>query len=177
MKTKWLLAYCILGLLLLVGCAAKYKEFRSKTGNFSVKAPSQLEEQLQTVDTSSGKAEAHTYMAESDGILYVAAYSVFRDEIINQGDPEEFLNNARDSMLASLNGKLVLETRKSLEDYPGRELVVDMKMVDGKDGVMKARIYLVKNRLYQLMVMADTEQASAGAITIFLDSFKLIGSP
>jgi hypothetical protein len=177
MKTKWLLADCILGLLLLAGCAGKFKEFRSATSNFSVKAPAQLEEQTQTVDTDSGKAEAHTYLAESDGILYVAAYSVFRDEIINQGDPEEFLNNARDSMLASLNGKLVLETRKSLGDYPGRELVVDMKMADGTDGVMKARLYLVKNRLYQLMVMANTQDASAGTITTFLDSFKLIGSP
>ena len=177
MKTKWSLAYFIIGLLLLAGCAAKFKEFRSKTGNFSVKAPALLEEQPQTVDMSSGKTEAHTYLAESDGILYVAAYSVFRDEIINQGKPEEFLNNARDSILASLNGKLVLETRKSLGDYPGRELVVDIKMVDGTNGVMKARIYLVKNRLYQLMVMADTEQASAGTITQFLDSFRLIGSP
>jgi hypothetical protein len=173
MKTKGFLAYFILGLLLLAGCASKLKEFRSETGNFSVKAPALLEEQPQTVDTSSGKAEAHTYLAESDGILYVAAYSDFRDEIINQGNPEEFLNNARDSMLASLNGKLVLETRKSLEEYPGRELVVNMKMVDGTDGVMKARIYLVKNRLYQLMVIASTQDASAGTITQFLDSFKL----
>jgi hypothetical protein len=175
MKTKLILLITLLAALLLVGCAAKFKEFRSEAGNFSVKAPLILEEQPQTIDMTSGKVEAHTYLAESDGILYVAAYSVFREEIINQGNPEELLNNARDSMLASLSGKLVLETRKSLEDYPGRELAVDMKMSDGTDGVMKARIYLVKNRLYQVMVLADKEDEDAGTITRFLDSFKLIG--
>jgi uncharacterized protein YceK len=177
MKTKIIILITLLTALFMTGCGAKLKEYRSKSGNFSVKAPAQLAEQPQTVHTSSGKTEAHTYLAESDGILYVAAYSVFSDEIISQGTPEEFLNNARDSMLASINGKLVLETRKSLEDYPGRELVVDMKMVDGTDGVMKARLYLVKNHLYQLMVMADAEEANAETITQFLDSFKLIGSP
>jgi len=177
MKTKIIILITLLTALFMTGCGAKLKEFRSKSGNFSVKAPAQLAEQPQTVDTSSGKTEAHTYLAESDGILYVAAYSVFSDEIISQGTTEEFLNNARDSMLASINGKLVLETRKSLEDYPGRELVVDMKKADGTDGFMKARLYLVNNRLYQLMVIAGTVDASAETITQFLDSFKLIGSP
>ena len=173
MKTKIIILITLLTALFMTGCGAKLKEFRSKSGNFSVKAPAQLAEQPQTVDRSSGKTEAHTYLAERDGILYVAAYSVFNDEILTQGNPEGFLNNARDSMLASINGKLVLETRKSLRDYPGRELVVNMKMVDGTDGVMKARIYLVENRLYQLMVIAGTQDAGAETITQFLDSFKL----
>jgi hypothetical protein len=175
MKTKLIILITLLTALILAGCAAKFKEFHSEAGNFSVKAPVILAEQPQTIDMTSGKAEAHTYLAESDGFLYVAAYSVFRDEIINQGDPEELLNNARDSMLASLSGKLVLETRKSLEDYPGRELVVDMKMSDGTDGVMKARIYLVKNRLYQVMALVSKGDEDDVSITKFLDSFKLIG--
>jgi hypothetical protein len=175
MKTKIIILITLLAALLLAGCSAKSKEFRSEAGNFSVKAPVLLEEQPQTIDMTTGKVEAHTYLAESDGILYAASYSVFRDEIINQGNPEELLNNARDSMLASLSGKLVLETSKPLKDYPGRELVVEMKMTDGTDGVMKARIYLVKNRLYQVMVLADKKDAEASTIIKFLESFKLIG--
>ena len=40
---------------------------------------------------------------------------------------------------------------------------------------MKARIYLVNNCLYQVMVLANKEDAKASTIIKFLDSFKLIG--
>jgi hypothetical protein len=176
MKTKLFLANLLLAALLLAGCgsSSKWKEFRSKVGNFSVKAPVALEEQPQSSDLSIGKASAHTYLAESDGILYAVAYTEFRQEIIDAGDPEEMLSNARDTMITSLSGELVLETRKSLGNFPGRELVVDTIMPDYKYGVMKARIYLVNNRLYQVMALVDKMNADTSAITRFLDSFKLI---
>jgi len=177
MKTKLVLANILLAALLLAGCASnsKWKEFRSKAGNFSVKAPVTLKEQSQSTDLSIGKAGSHTYLAESDGLLYAVAYTEFRQDIIDAGDPEEMLSNARDSMITSLDGELALELRQPLGEYPGRELVVDMIMPDYKYGILKARIYLVNNRLYQVMVLVDKMNADASAITQFLDSFKLLG--
>ena len=175
MKTKLVLVNILLAALLLAGCAPKTKDFRSEAGKFSVKAPVTLEEQPQTINVSGGKVEAHTYLGEKDDIAYVVAYSDYRQEVVNQSTLDEMLNNARDSMISSANGKLILETRISLGDTVGREFTLDYEMLDGNDGTMKARIYLVKNRLYQVMVLADKANADAASITKFLDSFKLLG--
>ena len=177
MKTRLLLGNICLAALVLAGCASKLKVFRSAAGNFSVKAPVLLAEQSQPIDASGGKLEAHTYLAENDDIVYVAAYTTFSAELIASSDSEEQLNNARDSMVQSVGGILLLETRQPLGDYPGRELVVNILLSDGTDGIMKARVYLVKNRLYQVMVLVPRTEMEDESITNFLESFKLIEEP
>jgi hypothetical protein len=177
MKTKLMYIYLLLAALLLAACAPNTKELSPQAGRFSVKAPVTLVEQLQTIDTGGGKIEAHTYTGEKDGISYVVAYTDFRQEIINQNDPLEMLNTARDTMLSSIKGNLLLETRLTLGDAVGRELILGYTASDGAERVMRARIYLVKNRLYQVIAVADKGQEMADSITKFLDSFKLSGNP
>jgi len=84
MKNKLIILIPLFAALILTACAPKTKEFRSEAGNFSVRAPAMLEEQPQTIDMTYGKAETHTYLAEHEGILYVAAYSLFSEEIVQR---------------------------------------------------------------------------------------------
>ena len=175
MKTKWLLAKLLLVALILAGCASRPKEFRSAAGKFSVEAPIPLKEQVQPIDTPAGKIDAHIFMAESKTIAYVVAYADYPEQVVSQSNPELVLNGARDGMVGNVNGKLVLETRITINNYPGREVVVDVKMPDGKDGTVKARLYLVKNRLYQVEVVTTKGEVAITTINSFLDSFKLIG--
>ena len=178
MKTKFYPVHLILLFsLLLAGCSAGSVQLRSKEGNFSVKAPVTLEEMPQSIDISSGKKETHTYLAEKDGIAYVATYIVFDESSFSQGSLEDMLNNARDSMVNSVSGKLAMETRITLGDYPGRDVTISYTTTDGKDGLIRARLYLVKPNLYQVMVLVDKGQENTASVSSFLDSFKLLKNP
>ncbi len=53
--------------------------------------------------------------------------------------------------------------------YPGREITIEKK----GEIVAKMRIYLVNNRLYQVMVLGPGAAFSTKDVGIFLDSFRL----
>ena len=175
MKTKPILLYVLLAAF-LAGCSSS-GQFRSEAGRFSVKAPAALKEQPQSTDTSGGKIEAHTFLVEKNNITYVVAYTDFQEQTVNSGDPQTLLNNARDSMIGSLSGFLLQENIATVNNYPGRELSVAYTMPDGKTGVLMARVYLVKTRLYQVMTMSSDANYKDPSIAKFLDSFKLTGTP
>jgi len=100
-------------------------------------------------------------------------YSDYPEEMVKESDPEKILDGSRDGAVRNANGKLVLENKISLDGNPGRELVIDAKGKGGQDATMKARVFLVKNRLYQVMVVAPKGQVSGAEIDDFLKSFKL----
>jgi hypothetical protein len=159
---------------LLAACSSKAsKDVRSETSVFSVIAPATLVEQNQSIDTSSGKIDAHTYSVDINNITYVVAYTDFRDDVISHSTPEKMLNAARDSMITSIDGTLTLESAITLGEYPGRELMIAVQMADGNKGTLKAHVYLVKSRLFQVMVMSYQTDESNASIAKFFDSFKL----
>ena len=65
--------------------------------------------------------------------------------------------------------KLTSEEKVSLDGNPGRSFSADA----GANGRLKARIYLVKNRLYQVFVGGSQDKVSDADAQKFLDSFKL----
>ncbi len=177
MHMKRILIWTLLAALILAGCSKSSVTFRSEAGGFTVTAPAALKEQPQSMDTSGGKIDSHTFAVERKNITYVAAYTDFQEEIVNNSDPQTLLNNARDSIVASLAGFLLRENSVSTDNYPGRELSVAYTMSNGKTGVMTARIYMVKTRLYHVMAMSSDADYKDPSITRFLDSFKLTGKP
>jgi hypothetical protein len=73
-------------------------------------------------------------------------------------------------VLAGGKAKLLSETQISLEGHPGRELKVEFP-----DGIAIARLYVVGNRIYQVIASLETNKKDQepNAIKI-LDSFKLL---
>ena len=175
MRIKWFIATLLLTGLILPACTAAPKEFRSTEGRFSVVAPISFKEETQTLDTTVGKIEMHMFIAEGKDIAYAVAYSDYPEEMIRQSNPDQVLNGARDGMVSNVNGKLVLETKITLGKYPGREVVVDLKLDNDIDGTVKSRMYLVENRMYQTQVITTKGAVSMQTISDFLDSFQLIG--
>jgi len=66
---------------------------------------------------------------------------------------------------------LVTEETIKLEEYQGRDL-----LVEGPDGktFLRARLYLVKERLYMIMMQGSKVQVTSDRAKKFMDSFKLI---
>ena len=78
-------------------------------------------------------------------------------------------DGGRDRLIASEKGKLITQSTITLAEYPGRAITVEMP--DGL--IVTARLYLVKNRFYQLLAETKRTKEDAEKIASFLDSFKL----
>lgn len=165
--TLWAMA-C--GLLLVSGCGkAEFKEFASADGRFKVQMPGTPKEETQTAAGATMKIYS---LQEKDG-AYAAA---FADLPIPSGESEAQLqarlDGSRDGMVRNVGGTLTSESRITLSGkYPGREVQAD---IPSKKGVLRARIYLVDRRLYQVMVTGTKPWATSADATKFLDSLVLM---
>lgn len=171
--SQWLL----IGALMLTACNGgsqpTVEAFASEAGQFSIAAPAPFEETQQSVETPVGPVEIHTFTAEAEDTAYVVAYSDYPPEIVDQTDPQVLLDSSRDGAVNNLGGTLVNEEVIDLEGNPGRSLEISATANQGQMATINSRIYLVDNRLYQVLVVAPEGQSTPEASETFLDSFDL----
>jgi hypothetical protein len=168
--------FLLVGALLVTACNAKtvtLEEFSSEAGKFSISTPAVMEETQQSVQTPVGPINIHTFTAESDNAAYVVAYSDYPPEIVAQTDPTMLLDSSRDGALNNLGGTLVSEEVIDLEGNPGRSLVIDTATETGDKATINSRIYLVENRLYQVLVVTPEGKEGKVDSASFLESFDL----
>ena len=162
-------AFLVACLFAIAGCKkAEFQEFVSADGHFKVLMPGKPKEQVQ----ATGVASMKTYMIEEKNGAYMAAFS---DMPIPANEPEatlqQRLDGSRDGCLRNTNAKLKKETKISLNGkYPGRD--IEAELPDSK-GLLHARIWLVKQRLYQVMVVGTQSWANSADAAKFLDSLTL----
>ena len=77
--------------------------------------------------------------------------------------------------MGNAHGKLTSETNITLAGHPGREVVIEATGEDRPPVTIKDRLFMVKNRLYQVTVVAPRARAGDKAVDDFLQSFKLLG--
>jgi hypothetical protein len=162
---------------LLSGCggSTQAQEFTSEQGRFSVMSPLPLEESTQSVDSELGPIEVHFFMADQADRAYMVGYSDYPQDFIDQTDPDSILDGARDGAVGNVNGKLVSETNLLLDDqHPGREIIITTMLDQDQEGTVKSHMYLVGNRLYQVMVIAASGEMSVQEMDDFINSFKLL---
>jgi hypothetical protein len=193
-----------LTLPLLLGAAqhdlpAGWKVFASKDGLFTVNMPSEpIKKKQQITTAAAGKLKVELLIAEGRHDSYfVVSYCDFPPTELKKGQERKRLDQACIGAVESSTGKIrekkpiTLDRRCPRSDigewfqagigslgsikfdveYPGRELVLE------KDGavIAKMRIYLVENRLYQVMVLGNGSifAPKEKDVGIFLDSFRL----
>lgn len=153
----------------LTGCAQEWKEYRSNAGGYSVEAPGTVTESADKVSTAIGTITFHTAVSEGRTWGYASAYADFPDWVISK-DHKEMLTGARDGALHNVGGKLEKQTWIKLEGHQGLEIRFS---VPDKKLKAKARIYLVKNRLYQVIAAQSEEGYDEAALDRYLESFRL----
>lgn len=169
--TTLMLACC------LASCSAPptIKEFKSEAGRFSVMTPAPLQETAQPVETQGGKIDLHLFTGQQDDIAYVVGYCDYSPELAKPDNAEKMLDGARDGAVGNTHGKLTSETTITLAGHPGREIVIEAAGEDRPPMTIKGHLFMVKNRLYQVTVVAPRSRAGDKAIDDFLQSFKLLG--
>lgn len=155
----------ILGVTLVFAAAAvaaNWQDFTSAKYKFSVKFPGKPKEmndgKLNIVGFEKDKSTSYTVISGNLGVE------------VGAGKTDAVLNETRNSFVQGPSGgKLVDEKKIMIGKYPGRE--INVKTVG--DNFMRARMYLVKDLLYQVIAVGSKEAVSSADTTKFMDSFKL----
>lgn len=167
-----LLTICALvaGSVLTGGCKkqAQFQEFASADGRFKVQMPGTPTEKTETAAGTSMK----TFVIEDKNGGYMVA---FADLPIPAAESEQQLemrlDGARDGALRNVNASLTKENRIKLNGkYPGRDIEAT---IPDKKGALREKMYVVNQRLYQVLVIGNPSFVNSAAATKFLDSFAL----
>ena len=170
------LALPALAALLLVACSdPAWHEIAIPDGGFRIAMKSEPRVEKQDIDTPLGKITGYWYGVEEQDAVYGLGYSDYPDAIFKHGTPRKLFSIVRDGWLKRIDGKpqgdgadIVLENR-----YPGMEVIATGQL-GGEDAYMRARFYLVGNRLYQVIAFGKKKTMAQSDINRFLSSFKLV---
>jgi len=173
----------VLGLLMTIGLfllasgfqqsanrdsAQSWIELQSKEGAFSILMPHQPARQSDSTKTAAGSIDMVMFTVSTDSAFYAIIYSDFPFVPSTTDEINKRLDNGRDGGLARSKGRLVSETRITLDGYLGREIKAKLD-----EGFLVARIFSVKQRLYQMLMAGTEADVSSANATRFFNSFKL----
>jgi hypothetical protein len=151
--------------------AAPAQKFQSFQGNgFAIQMPGTPKTETSSVPIGQDQAPVIGYTSHVSANM---GYMVMILEMPVSFDPkskmaQDLLNNMEKDSGKMLKSKVVAKQSFTLSGNPGRELTLS-----DPDGFGKARIFLVKNRLYMLLAGGKSGQAHKQNIDTFLRSFKL----
>lgn len=167
------IASSLMAVFILTACQPLtiWADFKSPEGKFSVLLPGTP---TRTIDTNPATAplEFGVFRLTQDNIQYIVAYYDYSRAVIQSTDPQILLLGARTGIQGDIGGTVESEKDITLDNqYPGRELT--LAAADGTR-VMRARIFLVNNRLYRIEALGPKDQISAKDIDQYLISFTLL---
>ena len=158
---------------------AKSTEFRSDAGRFSVIVPEPIKQTTVTTKSILGKMVVPFFRTRKDNILYSITYFDFPSYldyarlILPAYDPEKRLEEYCQRLEKKLHAKVISQGKITLDNNPGREVVLESAEKLGRGAVLKAHVFLVGNRLYHMMVVAPRGKLDAPEVTSFFDSFRV----
>ena len=168
----------LLGAALLLGACGggggggDWQTFDASEGGFRVAMPGKPTKGRDVLTTAAGPLEGvnYVYTTPDQRGAYGIDYVDYPAEVVRRNDPERILEAARDGLVGKLRGRVRDERRVSLEGQPGR--AVELALADGR--VVRAQLYLVGQRQYQLVVVTPDERTAAKEAQRFLESFRLL---
>jgi hypothetical protein len=151
-----------------LAAAQEWQDFNSPECRCSASYPGKPQPKTQSMQTKVGTLDARMFMLEMPNAFYALAFVDYPRDAIAKNSPDSLLDAARDGAVGNVKGKLASETKVSMNGFPGRELRIEAP----GDLALQARMYLVKERLYQVLVVMPKAKESAADSKRFLDSFK-----
>lgn len=154
----------------------------SKSMGYKIEFPQTPEDSVQVVDSPIGKLKLNIKTYEvgaqspaDENLLYLVNCTVFPDSVIKAqtaSDKEGLFRKTIDGAVKNIGGKIIEEKKIELKGgYPGRELKIDF---NSGNAIIFMRLYLVKNKLFLLETITQTNKAPNASITRFFNSFQLL---
>ena len=169
--------FCLVLLLALSPLALSAQDkkdasFVSKAGKFSINLPAKPTEKTTKVKVGDRDVDLHVFSISSQkDRAYVVTYSDYPKDKIGE-DKDKFLAGVVERNVALLKGKVAAEEKVALgkAKHPGREVRVDLP---DKKQLYRARVYVVGDRVYQIVVLGPEELVKGKEIDEYLASFKV----
>lgn len=144
-------------------------KFISTEGKFKISFQGPPEMASQDVSTAVGSIKMHTFM-EMKGIDgYILSYNDYPAEAISAADPKNILDGAKNGVVNQFQAKIVEEKPLTLGGHIGL-----MCKANSPTMYVVYYAYLVKNRLYQIMILKNGLFPTQQEIDAFHGSFELI---
>lgn len=124
----------------------------SEDGLYSVIFPAEPSSSEKKVASTGGNLTIQTTRAEFAGVIYSVTFTDY-PESFGAVSADKVLDGVRDGMKGN-DGSIKKEEKTSLDGVPGRELRIEA----GKNAI-RCRTFLVKQRLYQVMVTASSKDS------------------
>jgi hypothetical protein len=163
----------------LVGnLSGKWKEVKSKKGNFRIEFPNFEVKEGRTTQLLDGEEliichySINTQSEDHANLGYRVDYSFYPNIKTKEQIDEEF-NIQRDYVLSATNATLEYENIIDSLDYPGRELYLT---IDGSKIKARYRMYFNNGIMYKLTVLTKDGKHFNKSITRFLNSFKILNN-
>lgn len=150
-----------------------WKPFSSKEGGFTVLMPGTPSQIKLPIDSQEGATTLIGFrVIRKNEANYMVGYADVPAgvKLNTPAERNKFLVEVATGFSTSLQGRILNQQTVNLGRYPGREIRVQFPQ--GVKG--RQRLYLVKRRLYQLVVMTGKESSLSKSIQGFMDSFKLL---
>ena len=144
-------------------------------GGFRVLMPGQPHISNQEFETPAGRMSAHLYSSDRPTSYYAVGYSDYPLAFAITENPEKIFNGVRDTWVRRIGGRVTGPDRKLTlaGKYPGFEFSAEGN-AKGADAFVQARLFLVDQRLYQVIAMGLKNRVSQGEVNRFLNSFQLV---
>jgi hypothetical protein len=161
---------------LLGACTrSEWRELPVSDGGFSVLMRGDPNYKRQQIGTPVGKMVAHLYSSDRPASYFAVGYADYPLALVVGTPPERLFAGVRQTWVQRIEGKLTAsdDTLKLDGKYAGTEFQASGK-INGVDAFVHARLYLVDQRLYQVISMGRKDEVSQGIVNRFLNSFRLI---
>jgi hypothetical protein len=143
----------------------------SQDGRFSATFPSKPQTSAIPVQGDGFTLTMNMVAAEKASATYVVSYVDYPSGTLAQKSPDQAFQDIVDGTVGNVGGTLRSVTPVALGDATGRAVMID---VPAENVAVHERIYLVGDRLYQVMYGGPKGSEIEKGAMAFLDSFKLL---
>lgn len=156
--------------------ADDWQSVKSYEGNFKAMLPGEPDYSASKVDTEVGQINLHSFAVEANGgsVAYFVFYSDYPEGTEEDTDPKVLLQNARDGVIGDDGSRKTREEKIDIAGHPGLEF----DFVQEENGANTTygywRLYMVKNRLYQIGIISIGEPAIDFKVKAIYSSFSLL---
>lgn len=149
----------------------KWTKFNSPDGTFSLEFPAETESQTQEIPAEMGPIVMNMLSSEINGIVFMLSwvddYPPLKQEQVNV---KQILINGAQGSAISTGGQIIEQEFITLQGYPGVDFEVSIAALRG---LIRSKIFLMENSLYQLMAIGSARDVLSKENDRFFDSFKV----
>ena len=153
--------------------------YQPESKSFSVLVPFEPQHEHQSSQVGDATVESDVYVVElPDGGFFTVVESTLPRNIDDKGGAGEILESSCARLVESASGTELGRKEITLGPHKGREVeatVPDSEVPGG--GSLRARVYLARPRLFEVIVIVPRGDVQSSSVTKFLDSFKVAGMP